>query len=241
MQTSFSQKRRSRLTADDVMALLPYAARSTWPPSFQIYHQNAPADGVSIVLRGHVVLRNRTRAGRGFVPAIVTPGETFGVEGITPGAVYVTDAHAAEDTESLYLSGAQFRAFVREKPGPAIQVLGQMMGERSQLLEKLNALASQNVEQRLVGALERLCRDRSFVGEDGRFRLELKHHRLLCEMVGATRESIALALGKLVGSGTAERHGMAYLIAPGALSHHISRDGTEVRPALSVSKEPAVL
>ncbi|HVF38460.1 MAG TPA: Crp/Fnr family transcriptional regulator [Gemmatimonadaceae bacterium] len=241
MQILASHKRRSRLTAEDVTAILPYGARSTWPPNFQIYQQGTPADGVSVVLRGHVILRNRTRAGRGFVPAIVTPGETFGVEGVTRDGIYVTDSHAAEDTETLFLSSAQFRAFVREKPTAAIQVLGQMMGERSQLLEKLNALASQNVEQRLIGALERLARDRSFIGDDGKLRLELKHHRLLCEMVGATRESIALALGKLVGSGTAERRGMAFLIAPSGLNAHISRDGLDNGASFGVSRESVVL
>jgi CRP-like cAMP-binding protein len=178
------------------------------------------------------------KSGRGFVPAIVTPGEIFGVEGICPDAVYVTDAVASEETETLFVSGIRFRAFVRENPGHALSVMGQMMRERASLLEQLHAMASQNVEQRLVAALKRLSADKSFIGPDGNLRLELKHHRLLCEMVGATRESIALALSRLVGTGIADRRGMEFVIAPAELSRHISSDGADMETAVSTAQEP---
>jgi CRP-like cAMP-binding protein len=184
------------------------------------------------------VLRNRIRTGRGFVPAIVTPGETFGVEGLTNDAVYVTDCYATENTETLFLNGGQFRAFVRENPGIALLLIGQLMSERTRLLENLHAMASQNVEERLVASLQRLAADRSFLASDGKICLELRHHRLLCEMVGATRESIALALGRLVAGGVAERHGTSFLIAPSRLAAHITPNGVEAETALPLSEEP---
>lgn len=238
MQSSSPHKKLPRLSAESATVLASYGARTTWPSSFQIYQKGTPADGMSVVLRGHVILRNRIRAGRGFVPAIVTPGETFGVEGITPNATYVTDAYAAEDTETLFINGSQFRAFVRENPGVALDVIGQLVSERAALLEKLHSMASQNVEQRLVSSLQSLAADRAFIGADGRIRLELKHHRLLCEMVGATRESIALALGRLVGAGVATRRGMAFLIAPARLVAHIqSSEPAETETALPLAQE----
>jgi CRP/FNR family cyclic AMP-dependent transcriptional regulator len=237
MPISLVRPRHARLGAEAATALSAYGARTSWPSSFQIYQKGAPADGVSVVLRGHVVLRNRVKSGRGFVPAIITPGEIFGVEGICPDAVYVTDAVASEETETLFVSGVRFRAFVRENPGHALSVIGQMMSERASLLEQLHAMASQNVEQRLVAALKRLSADRSFIGNDGNLRLELKHHRLLCEMVGATRESIALALSRLVGAGMAERKGMEFIVAPADLSRHITADGADVESVLPTAQE----
>ena len=149
----------------------------------------------------------------------------------------MTDACASEDAETLFVTGAQFRAFVRENPGQAIEVMGQMMSERVHLLEKLHAMASQNVEQRLVVALKRLAADRSFRSEDGSIALEPKHHRLLCEMVGATRESIALALGRLVGCGVAERRGMVFVVAPAELKSHISGNGVDLEGSFPVARE----
>lgn len=237
MQHTTARSRRSRLSAEAATALAAYGARTTWPSSFLIYQKGTAADGLSVVLRGHVTLRNRVKSGKGFVPAIVTPGEMFGIEGVSQHPVYVTDACASDDTETLFVSGAQFRAFVRENPGEGLAVIAQLMSERASLLEQLHAMASQNVEQRLVSALMRLAGDRSFLSDDGQLRLEVRHHRLLCEMVGATRESIALALSRLVGSGAAERDGMEFVIAPENLASHIYVEGAEVESTLPVARE----
>src|SRR3954464_5624398 len=218
MKTSQGAVRRSRLTGDDLIAIAPYGARATWPAGFQLYQRGAAADGVFVVLDGHVVLRNKIKVGRGFVPVIATPGQTFGSEGLSPNSCYVTDANASEETRTLYLSGAKFRALVRERPSHTLPLLSQIMSERAFLLEKLHELAALNVDQRLVSTLAHLSGDHSFTAPDGRLKLENNHHRLLCEMVGATRESIALALSRLVSAGIAERRGMTFLIEPDSLA-----------------------
>jgi len=217
--------RRSRLTSDEVAPIGAYGAKANWPTGFQLYQRGSPADGVFIVLDGHIVLRNKIKVGRGFVPVIATSGQTFGSEGLSPNSHYVTDASASEETKTMFLSGAQFRAFVRERPAQTIPLLSQIMSERAYLLEKLHELAALNVDQRLISTLFHLSTDRSFTAPDGRLKLENTHHRLLCEMVGATRESIALALSRLVSAGIAERKGMTFLIEPGSLSSTFGANG----------------
>src|SRR5947209_9353836 len=113
MRTTRTGVRRSRLTPEEVAAISPYGAKAVWPSGFQLYQRGAPADGAFIVLEGHVVLRNKIKVGRGFVPVIATSGQTFGSEGLSPNSCYVTDANASEETKTMFLSGAQFRAFVR--------------------------------------------------------------------------------------------------------------------------------
>lgn len=218
MRNNQAGVRRSRLASEEVAAISAYGAKAVWPSGFQLYQRGAPADGVFIVLEGHVVLRNKIKVGRGFVPVIATIGQTFGSEGLTPGSSYVTDANASEETKTMFLSGAQFRAFVRERPAQTIPLLSQIMSERAYLLEKLHELAALNVDQRLMSTLTHLSSDHSFTAPDGRLKLENNHHRLLCEMVGATRESIALALSRLVSAGIAERRGMTFFIEPNSLA-----------------------
>src|ERR1043165_707091 len=123
----------SRLSNDERIVLTDYAARASWPTGFQIYERGTTADGVFVVLRGRVVLRSRVRAGRGFVPWVATPGETFGAEGLSPSALYATDARADDETETLFLSSANLRAFVREQPNRALALIGQIMAERTAL------------------------------------------------------------------------------------------------------------
>src|SRR6476646_6331918 len=138
MKTGREGVGRSRLTPDDVALIAAYGARASWPAGFQLYQRGAAADGVFIVLDGHVVLRNKIKVGRGFVPVIATPGQTFGSEGLSPNRHYVTDASSSEETKTLFVSGAQFRAFVRERPGQTLPLLSQIMSERAYLLEKLH-------------------------------------------------------------------------------------------------------
>ncbi len=178
----------ARLTDEQREALVPYAAKASWPSGFTIYQRGTQSDGVFAVTRGRIVLRSRVRAGRSFVPAIATRNETFGSEGLQTNGVYVTDARAEEESETLFLSTARFRAFVREQPQHAIALVGQLLAERSALLDKLRELTTLSVEQRIVSTFSRFAHTDIFAGPDGRITLCPQRYRLLCELVGATRE-----------------------------------------------------
>lgn len=62
----------------------------------------------------------------------------------------------------------------------------------------------------------------------GRVELSTARHRLLCELVGATRESVSLVLGRLAGDGLVERAGATQFVAPTAtLFERLGRDRDE--------------
>jgi CRP/FNR family cyclic AMP-dependent transcriptional regulator len=234
----------ARLSETERIALQGYAARAAWPAGFQIYERGANADGVFVVVRGRVVLRSRVRAGRGFVPWVATPGETFGAEGLSPNGQYATDARADEETETIFLSSANLRAFVREQPNRALALIGQIMAERTALLEKLRELTTLSVEQRLVAALRRLASHERFLTADGRIELCSSRYRLLCELVGATRESVSLVLGRLTGEGLVERSGSTLFVTPSQrLFERLDRTGEDLLlvPALAEVTQTAPL
>lgn len=230
-----------RLTEAEREMLTPYAARAVWPAGFAIYQRGAPADGVFIVIQGRVVLRSRVRAGRGFVPWIATPGETFGSEGLSPNARYATDARADDESQTLFLSSSRFRSFVREQPQAALVLVNQLMAERTVMLDKLRELTTLSVEQRLIATLIRMAGNNTFTREDGRIVLCTARYRLLCELVGATRESVSLVLGRLTGEGLVERKGTSLVIAPpGQLAERFdpgSFDNDLPFPVVSESQE----
>jgi CRP-like cAMP-binding protein len=147
---------------------------------------------------------------------VATPGETFGAEGLATGGRYATDARADEEAETLFLSSLKLRAFVREQPMHALALIGQVMAERTTLLEKLREMTTLSVEQRLVMALRRMTAHDTFTRSDGRIELGGARYRLLCELVGATRESVSLVLGRLTGEGLVERVGSTLYVTPSA-------------------------
>jgi CRP-like cAMP-binding protein len=152
------------------------------------------------------------RAGRSFVPWIAVPGETFGSEGLATDGRYATDARAEEETNTLFLDSARFRAFVREQPQHSLTLINQLMAERAALLDRLRELTTLSVEQRLVVTLIRLAKNGTFTSDDGTISLCPARYRLLCELVGATRESVSLVFARLTGEGIVERHGTSMIV-----------------------------
>jgi CRP-like cAMP-binding protein len=146
------------------------------------------------------------------VPAIATRNETFGSEGLQSAGIYVTDARAEEESETLFLSASRFRAFVREQPQHAIALVGQLLAERAALLDKLRELTTLSVEQRIVATFARFAHTDIFTAADGRITLCPQRYRLLCELVGATRESVSLVLSRLSADGLVERRGTTMVL-----------------------------
>jgi CRP-like cAMP-binding protein len=232
----------NRLSLDQRATLQDYTARAAWPSGFQIYERGANADGVFVVLSGRVILRSRVRAGRGFVPWIATQGETFGAEGLSPSGRYATDARADDETQTLFLSSTKLRAFVREQPTHALAIIGQIMAERTTLLDKLRELTTLSVEQRIIASLQRMATQQQFLHHDGRIELCSAHYRLLCELVGATRESVSLVLGRLGGEGLVERIGNTLLVTPSPrLFERLSVNGDEVVLAAPLADTAGVM
>src|SRR2546422_6055857 len=103
MRTGQGGVRRSRLTLEEMLPVAAYGAKASWPSGFQLYQRGARADGVFIVLEGHVVLRNKIKVGRGFVPVIATAGQTFGSERLPPHRQYVTGPKATKEKKTMVL------------------------------------------------------------------------------------------------------------------------------------------
>ena len=227
-----------RLPREHQEAIAAYGARTTWPAGFTIYERDTSADGIFIVVRGQVVLRNQLGAGRCFVPWVATTGETFGGEGLQLHARYVSTARAEEESETLHLSSARFSALLREQPTHALALIRQLMAERTSLLEKFGEHATLTVEQRLIAALVRLAATRAPIADDSRLGRPTIPRRLLGELVGATRESISLVLGRLTAEGLVERDGNGLVITDlerlAAKLHSTDRGAT-----LELHDEPA--
>jgi CRP-like cAMP-binding protein len=221
-------KEITRVAREQRDQIAAYGARTSWPAGFTIYEQGATADGIFLVLRGQVVLRNQVGAGRSFVPWVATPGETFGGEGLEGASVYGTQARAEEESETLHLSSAKFSAMLREQPATTLLLLRQIMAERTALLVKFGQHAMLTVEQRLIASLVRLAQS-----QDARVggAPPAVPRRLLGELVGATRESISLVLGRLCAEGLVRREGGGLFISD--LDKLVARLAPAARSTLS--------
>jgi CRP-like cAMP-binding protein len=226
--SSLFLKEITRVAREQRDQIAAYGARTSWPAGFTIYEQGGTADGIFLVLRGQVVLRNQVGAGRSFVPWVATPGETFGGEGLEGSSVYASQARAEEESETLHLSSARFSAMLREQPATALILLRQIMAERTALLVKFGQHAMLTVEQRLIASLVRLAQSHDARGGGA---VPPVPRRLLGELVGATRESISLVLGRLCAEGLVRREGGGLFISD--LDKLVARLAPAARTALA--------
>ena len=233
-----SRRPVTRLAPDVRAALLPYGARASWPAGFAVYQRQQPSEGVFVVLQGRIVLRTRVKAGRGFVPLVAAEGETFGAEGLIPGGRYAS--------ETLHLSAAQLRQCLREQPIVGGALLAQLMVERTALLDRLRELATLSVEERLVAAMVRMADQQpgggaaSTAADTPPLVVGPSQYRLLCELVGATRESVSLVLNRLVTAGAVEREGQSYAVRDlPALAARLSNGAGDEEAGVPTSRDGA--
>lgn len=233
-------KEITRLSREQRESIAKYGARTFWPAGFAIYEQGAIADGVFIVVRGQVALRNPVASGRSFVPWVATPGETFGGEGLETVARYASQARAEDETETLHLSTARFSALMREQPSHALALVRQLMAERTEILDKFGQYATLTVEQRLVAALVRMAQSREVPADVAAQENVVVSRRLLGELVGATRESISLVLGRLSAEGLIQRAGNGLVIADlDGLVGRMARQAAGAPPSITLYDERA--
>ena len=124
---------------------------------------------------------------------------------------------------------------MREQPAAALALVRQIMAERSELLERFGEHATLTVEQRLIAALLRLAQGR---GDGAAASSAVLPRRLLGELVGATRESISLVLGRLTADGLVQREGNGLIITDlEGLARRFEQSGRGALSAIEVHDE----
>ena len=89
--------------------------------------------------------------------------------------------------------------------------------------------------QRLAGLLGARVGDVAAAGDQS---LGPAQYRLLCELVGATRESVSLVFNRLVSAGLVEREGTTFSVPDvGALAKRLSATWVEEDASVPMSRE----
>ena len=176
----------------------------------------APDGGVvcCIVAEGRLALTVLAEERRERTIGMLEEGDVLvrPLEGLAPAGPHVR-CFAAEDARVQLVGRDRLDAWMRmpRLAGNLVRVMAQQIAER----ELAVAIAlEQRVERRLLLKLRQLAGRWGRVTPDG-LRLDLKlTHQELANMVGAARESVTIALGRLSEAGDIEVRNRAILIRP---------------------------
>ena len=158
---------------------------------------------VIVLLAGRAAVYEPGPRGRGLTLSVAEAGTVVGVAGLSERARGLRVVATKPSLLCLVGFGA-FEGVARRNPEVGLRLV-RVLGERIGVLEaRLAELAYGGVTARLAGALVRLVEGEGVMGSGGA-RLPTRYtHRQLGSMIGANREAVTRALGRLRRGGVIE-------------------------------------
>lgn len=164
-----------------------------------IFAQGDAADGLYIIMQGHVSISRQNPEGDELIYGFYEPGEYFGELALFDNEPRAAGAVTMDECTLLFLSRGGFRAFLEVHPGVLFTCLTIVVKQLRRCTDLADEIALLDIRSRLARRLLRLATegvlDTSGTGRHSSFRITQQQ---LANMMGATRESVNKHLNTLV-------------------------------------------
>lgn len=184
------------LPAPSRAAVLAISELRTFPKKTRLWEEGEPARSFVILGRGRVKLE-RTRGGRAFPIGHRGPGDTVGETAILAPARATESAIVADDVEALVLAMSALRRLLVSDGDVRAAITKALIDAQRAAEERLAALLLSGVEARIAGLLVRALDRWSAPHAQGELIEASFTHADIALLVGSTRETVTLLLGKL--------------------------------------------
>jgi CRP-like cAMP-binding protein len=166
-----------------------------------VYLPSQSADSVMLVAQGLVKICHLTDDGKAATLALIATGEMFGELALLDHEQRGEYCEAIDPTTIVRIPRETLKALMRRDLEVTLRIT-KMVGLRRQRVERrLRNLLFTPTQERLTHLLLDLAEQFGVVGDDGiRLRLRLSHQEI-ANLIGATRETVTIMLGKLKRAG----------------------------------------
>lgn len=179
-----------------------------WPQSAETPAPLERLDHIFLVREGRVGLFERISPDHEVMVAILEPGSIW----TTIGANTAPGVCALESSAISPLPARAFEALATRYPRLSRNLAGALSERCTMLAQTIAIVSEMRVEDRLRSRLHQLAERFGVTGKDGiRFNLDLTHAQW-ASLVGASREAVTTAFGKLKSQGDVELDGRAILV-----------------------------
>jgi CRP-like cAMP-binding protein len=167
------------------------------------FFSEEPSRSVYLVKKGRIKLFRTTADGHEIILDILGPGEIFGELALSGEISRSHSAEALEDGLVCVLPRSIFEEMARRHPDFAFRII-KLIGLRFRELEtRIEDLAFQSVQERLLLTLASLARKHGIPEGNGAVRLPVTQSNLAF-LIGSTREAVAEQLKELKRQGLVE-------------------------------------
>jgi len=165
-------------------------------------------DAIYLLKQGRVKLSRFDDRGREITLAILEEGEFFGEEALAGAERRNAYAEALEESLVCRVDRADFESLLEDHPTLALDVAKQISERLLGARERIEALAFQDVPQRLAAVLTDLARTHGAPDPDGGIRIQIRlTHQELASLVVSTRETTTTLLNRFKREGLLDTEG----------------------------------
>jgi len=178
-----------------------------------VFAEGDLGDAIYLLKTGHVRLFRSTEEGKELTLAILGPGDVFGELALFKETFRQTFAEAVDAAHICAASVEDFTRLMRHKPMLTMMVASEVARRRQDIETRIPGLAYGSVRLRLMHALHHLAGEHGQELEGGEVRITVRlSHQELAQLIGTSRETCTVELGKLQRAGAVRADAGHYLV-----------------------------
>lgn len=173
-------------------------------PKEVVFSEGDLGDAIYLLKTGHVRLYRVTEDGKEITLNILGPGDVFGELALFKETHRQTFAEAVDPVHICAASVEDFSRLMGHKPQLTMMVANEIARRRQEFETRIPGLAYGSVRLKLMHALRHLAREHGepLGNEEVRITIHLSHQEL-AQLIGTSRETCTVELGKLQLAGAA--------------------------------------
>lgn len=191
----------SELGPADLDKLVRLAARKRYPKDAVVFFENEAGDTLFMVADGRIKVTILGDDGREVILSVLGAGEFFGDMSLLDNEPRSATAIAAEESELLSLSRADFEGLMKENPGIMHTLIRVLISRLRHANHQISTLALLDVYGRVARVIVDLARDDGRRLKDGRIAFQRPTHQEIANRIGTTRETVTRMLKDLQRQG----------------------------------------
>ena len=190
----------STLDHAETSAMLPLMQHRAYRPRACILRAGEAADGLYVILAGHVRVLVDDGEGHQAILAVLGPNEFFGEVGLLDAGPRFTNVHAQQACEILYVPRNVLFEWLERDRTAALSMLRAVTARLADAQRKIASLALMDV----YGRVARLLLDNSH-DMNGEWLVQAGSEQIAA-MVGASREMVSRVVKDMIARGVVRRH-----------------------------------
>jgi CRP-like cAMP-binding protein len=184
----------SDLAQHDLENLARLATRRRYPKDGVVFFENEEGDWLFMVAQGRIKVTILGDDGREIILSVLGPGDFFGEMALVDNEPRSATAIAAEDTELLCLSRADFEGAVGANPLMMMGLIRVLTSRLRHANHQISTLALLDVYGRVARVIVEMAREDGRRLKDGRIAFHRPTHQEIANRIGTTRETVTRTL-----------------------------------------------